>query len=100
MGWYLWNDDTYWVVILKKQLTFTVIFVKIWYFGGHFLLRRNLKMLNADRVSAVDFLKLMVLWRQIHKKKTTHTHTQKQQQQQPIVNQTKVDRAGCRTKYN
>ena len=41
-------------------------------------------MLNADRVSAGDSLKLMVSGSQIHKKQT-------------IVKQNKVDRAGCRT---
>ena len=56
MGWYLWNDNTYWVIILKNTIIFIVIFVKIWYFGGHFALRRYLKMLNAERVSAVDFI--------------------------------------------
>ena len=30
-------------------------------FGSHFVLGRYLKMLNADRVSAVGFLKLMFL---------------------------------------
>ena len=40
-----------------KTTIFIVIFVKIWYFGGHYVLRRYLKMLNAERVSAVDFLK-------------------------------------------
>ena len=41
-------------------------------------------MLNADRVSAGDFLKLMVSGSQIHQKQT-------------IVKQNKVGRAGCRT---
>ena len=41
-------------------------------------------MLNADRVSAGDSLKLIVSGSQIHKKQT-------------IVKQNKVDRAGCRT---
>ena len=48
--------------------------VKIWYFGGHFVLRRYLKMLNADRVSAGDLLKLMVSGSQIHKK-TNYSET-------------------------
>ena len=56
MGWYLWNNNTQLVIIQEKILIFIVIFVKICYFGGHFVFRRYLKMLNAERVSAVDFL--------------------------------------------
>ena len=53
----------------KKHLIFIVIFVKICYFGSHFVFRWYLKMLNADRVSSLDFLKLMVSGSQIIKKK-------------------------------
>ena len=58
----------------EKQLIFIVIFVKICYFGSHFVFRWYLKMLNADRVSAVDFLKLMVSGSQINKK-TNYSET-------------------------
>ena len=52
----------------EKQLIFIVIFVKICYFGSHSVFRWYFKMLNADRVSAADFLKLMVSGSQINKK--------------------------------
>ena len=58
----------------EKQLIFIVIFVKICYFGSHFVFRWYLKMLNADRVSAVDFWKLMVSGSQINKK-TNYSET-------------------------
>ena len=50
MRGYLWNNKTYWVIILKKKIMFVIVFVKIWFFAAIFnVLQRYFKMLNADK---------------------------------------------------
>ena len=55
---------------IKKEITkkFIISNPKLKYFGGHFDLRRYLKMPNADRVSAVCLLKLKALRSKINHK--------------------------------